>query len=107
MDRRRRCGRDLGSRSRSACPVDTRDRYELPGCQLLPAGAGSDKAAWQRLLPIFTAPGNSALNRRVVLVTNRTLRPMTFSAACAAAITCSSSLTRCTELAASESPRRP
>ena len=45
---------------------------ELPGCQLLPAGAGNDKAAWQRLLPIFTAPGNSALNRRIVLVTNKT-----------------------------------
>jgi superfamily II DNA or RNA helicase len=45
---------------------------ELPGCQLLPAGAGSDKAAWQRLLPIFTAPGNSALSRRIVLVTNAT-----------------------------------
>ena len=45
---------------------------ELPGCQLLPAGAGSDKAAWQRLLPIFTASGNSALNRRIVLVTNKT-----------------------------------
>ena len=45
---------------------------ELPGCQLLPAGAGSDKAAWQRLLPIFTAPGNSAINRRIVLVTNKT-----------------------------------
>jgi superfamily II DNA or RNA helicase len=45
---------------------------ELTGCQLLPAGGGSNKAEWQRLLPIFTAPGNSALNRRVVLVTNAT-----------------------------------
>ena len=45
---------------------------ELPGCQLLLAGAGSDKTAWQRLLPIFTGPGNSALNRWIVLVTNAT-----------------------------------
>ena len=45
---------------------------ELPGCQLLLAGAGTDKTAWRRLLPIFTGPGNSALNRRIVLVTNAT-----------------------------------
>lgn len=45
---------------------------EFPGCEILPAGAGTDKAAWQRLLPIFSAPGNSANNRRVVLTTNHT-----------------------------------
>ena len=45
---------------------------ELPDSQLLLAGAGHDKNAWQRLLPIFTGSGNSAMNRRIVLVTNAT-----------------------------------
>ncbi|WP_159451075.1 DEAD/DEAH box helicase family protein [Micromonospora cremea] len=45
---------------------------ELPDAQILPAGAGSDKADWQRLLPIFSAPGNSAEHRRVVVTTNHT-----------------------------------
>jgi superfamily II DNA or RNA helicase len=45
---------------------------EMPGAQTLPAGAGSSKADWQQLLPIFTAPGNSAHERRIVLVTNKT-----------------------------------
>ena len=33
---------------------------EMPGALILPAGAGSSKADWQQLLPIFTAAGNSA-----------------------------------------------
>ena len=45
---------------------------ELPGCHVLPAGAGSDKASWQRLLPIFAAPGNAPNGRRIVLSTNHT-----------------------------------
>jgi len=45
---------------------------ELPGVQILPAGAGSNKAAWQQLLPVFSAPGNSADNRRIVVATNHT-----------------------------------
>jgi superfamily II DNA or RNA helicase len=45
---------------------------ELPSCQLLPAGAGSDRAAWEQLLPIFTAPGSAGGDRRVVLATNHT-----------------------------------
>lgn len=45
---------------------------ELPGVQILPAGAGSPKADWIRLLPIFTAPGNSSAHRRVVVATNAT-----------------------------------
>nr|WP_238341611.1 DEAD/DEAH box helicase family protein [Actinopolymorpha rutila] len=51
---------------------------ELPGCHLLTAGAGSDRAAWQRLLPIFTGPGNSADSRRVVLTTNATFASVDF-----------------------------
>ncbi len=45
---------------------------ELPGVQILPAGAGSNKADWMQLLPIFSAAVNSAADRRVVMVTNRT-----------------------------------
>lgn len=45
---------------------------ELPGVQILPAGAGSSKTAWMQMLPIFSAPGNSADARRVVMTTNRT-----------------------------------
>ena len=45
---------------------------ELPGVQILPAGAGSNKADWMQLLPIFSAGGNSAGDRRVVIATNRT-----------------------------------
>ena len=45
---------------------------EMPGAQILPAGAGSNKDLWQQLLPIFTAPGNSAYERRFVVVTNNT-----------------------------------
>ncbi len=45
---------------------------ELPGAQILPTGAGSSKAAWQQLLPIFSAPGNSAQERHIVVVTNKT-----------------------------------
>jgi superfamily II DNA or RNA helicase len=45
---------------------------ELPGAQILLAGAGSSKAAWQQLLPIFSAPGNSAQERRIVVATNQT-----------------------------------
>lgn len=45
---------------------------ERPDAHILPAGAGSNKADWLRLLPIFTAPGDSAHHRRVVVVTNAT-----------------------------------
>lgn len=46
--------------------------HDLPGCQMLPAGAGSDREAWLRLLPVFTAPENSPEARRLVLATNAT-----------------------------------
>jgi superfamily II DNA or RNA helicase len=45
---------------------------EMPGTQILPAGAGSNKDLWRQLLPIFTAPANSAYERRIVVVTNNT-----------------------------------
>ena len=45
---------------------------ELPGVQILPAGAGSSKAAWMDLLPLYSASGNSARDRRVVVTTNHT-----------------------------------
>ena len=45
---------------------------ELPDAQILPAGAGSAKADWMRLLPIFSAAGNSADHRRIVVATNAT-----------------------------------
>lgn len=51
---------------------------ELPGCQLLPAGADSDKGAWVHLLPAFSAPDNSAASRRIVLTTNATFRSHDF-----------------------------
>jgi superfamily II DNA or RNA helicase len=51
---------------------------ELPGCQLLLAGAGHSKRDWTELLPIFTAPGNSSDRRRLVLVTNRTFASSDF-----------------------------
>ncbi|WFE62418.1 DEAD/DEAH box helicase family protein [Micromonospora sp. WMMD714] len=45
---------------------------ELPDAQILPVGAGSDKAAWQQVLPVFSARGNSAHHRRIVVATNHT-----------------------------------
>jgi superfamily II DNA or RNA helicase len=45
---------------------------EMPGARILPAGAGSSKADWQQLLPIFTMRGNSAHERRIVVATNKT-----------------------------------
>jgi superfamily II DNA or RNA helicase len=45
---------------------------ELGEVQILPAGGGSSKSDWMQLLPIFTAPGNSARLRRVVVATNAT-----------------------------------
>lgn len=45
---------------------------ELPDVQILPAGAGHSKSDWIQLLPIFTAPGNSAESRRLVVATNAT-----------------------------------
>lgn len=45
---------------------------ELPDAQILPAGAGSNKAAWQQLLPIFSAPGKPVQGRRIVVATNMT-----------------------------------
>jgi superfamily II DNA or RNA helicase len=45
---------------------------ELPGVQILPAGAGHSKADWMQLLPIFTSPENSPELRRLVVATNAT-----------------------------------
>jgi len=45
---------------------------ELEDVQILPTGAGSNKADWVDLLPVFTAPGNPAGPRRVVVTTNHT-----------------------------------
>jgi superfamily II DNA or RNA helicase len=45
---------------------------EMPGAQILPAGAASNRDLWLQLLPIFTGPGNSAYERRIVVVTNTT-----------------------------------
>lgn len=45
---------------------------ELPDVQILPAGAGHSKVDWMQLLPIFSAPGNSAEARRVVVATSAT-----------------------------------
>lgn len=45
---------------------------ELPDIQILPAGAGHSKADWMQLLPIFSAPGNSAEVRRLIVATNAT-----------------------------------
>lgn len=45
---------------------------ELSEAQILPAGAGSAKADWMQMLPIFTAPGNSADHRRIVVATMAT-----------------------------------
>jgi superfamily II DNA or RNA helicase len=51
---------------------------ELVDAQILPAGAGSNKADWMRLLPIFTARGNSTDPRRVVVATNATFASADF-----------------------------
>ena len=51
---------------------------ELPACQLLPAGAGSDRTAWEQLLPTFTAPRTPGSERRVVLTTNLTFASTDF-----------------------------
>lgn len=45
---------------------------ELPGVQILPAGAGHNKDDWKRMLPIFSAPGNSSEARRLIVATNAT-----------------------------------
>lgn len=45
---------------------------ELGNVQILPAGAGSNKSDWMQLLPIYSAPGNSAELRRVVVATYAT-----------------------------------
>lgn len=45
---------------------------EIPDCQILPAGAGSNKSSWQQLLPIFSSPDNSATHPRIVVATNHT-----------------------------------
>ncbi|SDQ03737.1 DEAD/DEAH box helicase family protein [Arthrobacter crystallopoietes] len=51
---------------------------ELGEVQILPAGAGSSKSDWMQLLPIFTASGNSADLRRVVIATNATFASSDF-----------------------------
>lgn len=51
---------------------------ELGDVQILPAGAGSSKNDWMQLLPIFTAPGNSADLRRVVVATLATFASKDF-----------------------------
>ncbi|MEV4383425.1 DEAD/DEAH box helicase family protein [Streptosporangium sp. NPDC049644] len=45
---------------------------ELNNVQILPAGAGALKSDWIKLLPVFTAPGNSPHARRLVVATNHT-----------------------------------
>lgn len=45
---------------------------ELGDAQILPVGAGHSKADWMQLLPIFTAHGNSAESRRIVVATMAT-----------------------------------
>lgn len=51
---------------------------ELSDALILPAGAGSSKADWMQLLPIFTAPGSSADLRRVVVATYATFASADF-----------------------------
>lgn len=45
---------------------------ELPDVQILPAGAGHNKADWMQLLPIFSGPGDPTEVRRLVVATNST-----------------------------------
>jgi superfamily II DNA or RNA helicase len=45
---------------------------EIPGARLLLAGAGSDKAAWRRLLTSWTTPASPGSVPRIVLSTNAT-----------------------------------
>lgn len=51
---------------------------ELGDAQILPAGAGSSKADWMQLLPIFSAPDNSTASRRIVVATNATFASADF-----------------------------
>ncbi len=51
---------------------------EMPDSQILPAGGGSNKADWMRLLPIFTGPGNSAEHPRIVVSTMATFASADF-----------------------------
>lgn len=51
---------------------------ELGASQILPAGAGSNKADWMQFLPIFSAPGNSQESRRVVVATTATFASSDF-----------------------------
>ena len=51
---------------------------EIGDVQILPAGAGSRKADWVELLPNFSAKGESADGRRVVVATNRTFASADF-----------------------------
>jgi superfamily II DNA or RNA helicase len=51
---------------------------EIPDCHLLPVGAGNDRAAWEQLLPVFTAPGTPGSERRIVLSTNHTFASADF-----------------------------
>lgn len=51
---------------------------ELGAAQILPAGAGHSKTDWMQLLPIFTAPGNSAEARRIVVATMATFSSSDF-----------------------------
>jgi superfamily II DNA or RNA helicase len=51
---------------------------ELPGAQILPAGAGSNKNDWMELLPIFSSAENSSQARRVIVATNQTFASYDF-----------------------------
>ncbi|GIL29185.1 DEAD/DEAH box helicase family protein [Actinocatenispora comari] len=51
---------------------------ELDSVQVLPAGADSNKSAWMELLPIFSAPGNSAGAQRVIVATIHTFASADF-----------------------------
>lgn len=45
---------------------------EIPDIQILPAGAGSSKPEWMRLLSIYSTPDKSRSVRRLIVATNAT-----------------------------------
>ena len=49
-----------------------RSRWRCRARRSCPQAQVAVEAQWQRLLPIFSAPGNSAHERRIVVVTNKT-----------------------------------
>ena len=60
---------------------------EMPGCQILPAGAGSDKARMAATAADLHRARQLRLDRRIVLVTNETFAVMISSAGSSPAIT--------------------